>query len=153
MNNVTRWNPFREISEMQRQLDRVFDDAWNHTESRYTSNWMPIDVTETETDYRVIADLPGLTVDDINVNFHDGLLTISGEVQDKRNEEGDSILVRERTYGKFSRQINLSVPIDVDHIQASYDNGVLTLTLPKAESAKPRQIPIKKQNLLDSNNS
>jgi len=153
MNNATRWNPFREIADMQRQLDRVFEDVWNESESRYTSNWMPIDVTETEAGYRVVADLPGLSVDDINVNFHDGTLTISGEVQDTKNEEGNNILVRERTFGKFSRSINLPMPVDVDHVDASYDNGILTLELPKAESAKPRQIQVKKQNLLNSDNS
>jgi len=153
MNNVTRWNPFREIADMQRQLDRVFDEAWNESNTRFSSNWMPIDVTETEAGYRVVADLPGLSVDDINVNFHDGVLTISGEVQETQTEDGNNILVRERSFGQFSRRINLPMSVDVDSIDASYDNGVLTLTLPKAESAKPRQIQVKKQNLLNSDNS
>ena len=167
MNNVTRWNPFREIAEMQRQLDRVFDDVWNEnegrfvanwmpidvteTEGRFVANWMPIDVTETETGYNVIADLPGLNVEDINVNFHDGVLTISGEVHETTNEEGNNVLVRERTFGKFSRRVNLPASVDVDAIEASYNNGVLTLALPKAESAKPRQIQVRSQNLLADN--
>ena len=151
MNNVTRWNPFREIAEMQRQLDRVFDDVWNENEGRFSANWMPIDVTETETNYKVIADLPGLNVEDIHVNFHDGVLTISGEVHETTNNDGKNILVRERTFGKFSRRVNLPMPVDVDAIDASYDNGVLTLVLPKAESAKPRQIQVKSQNLLSDN--
>ncbi len=152
MNNVTRWNPFREIAEMQRQLDRAFDDAWSQNDRRLAANQMPLDVAETESDYRVIANLPGLTVDDINVNFHDGVLTISGDVQDTRNEDGNNILVRERAFGKFSRRISLPMPVDVDAIGASYDNGVLTLTLPKADSVKPRQIEVKSHNLLDTNN-
>ena len=150
MNNVTRWNPFREIAQMQRQLDRVFDDVWRGSESRYESNWMPIDVIETEEGYAVVADLPGLNPDDINVNFHDGVLTISGEIHQNTANENDRVLVRERTFGKFSRRINLPMPVDVDKINASYDNGVLTLELPKAESAKPRQIAVKQQNLLDN---
>lgn len=124
-----------------------------NTETRYSGNWMPIDVTETENGYRVVADLPGLTADDINVNYYDGVLTISGEVNETMNEEGNNVLVRERTYGKFSRRINLPMSVDVDQINASYDNGVLMLEMPKAESARPRQIQVKKQNLLDSNNS
>lgn len=151
MNNATRWNPFREIAEMQRQLDRVFDDVWSESDGRLAANWMPIDVLETESAYRVIADLPGLNVEDINVNFHDGVLTISGEVHDTQHDDGVNVLVRERTFGKFSRRVNLPMPIDVEAIDASYDNGVLTLALPKAESAKPRQIEVKSQNLLQDN--
>jgi len=149
MNNTIRWNPFREIAEMQRQLDRVFDNGWNDVESRLDSTWMPIDVTETEGNYTVVANLPGLNIEDINVNFHDGVLTISGEMQQtKTDNEDDRILVRERSYGKFSRRINLPVSVDADNISAGYDSGVLTLELPKAESAKPRQIEIKQQKLL-----
>jgi len=148
MNNVTRWNPFREIAEMQRQFDRAFDDVWSNTESRLNTNWMPIDVSETEEHYTVVADLPGLNVEDINVNFHDGALTITGEVNRKDVNEGDQMLVRERTYGKFNRRINLPMSVDADNIVAAYDEGVLTLTLPKAESAKPRQIEVKQQKLL-----
>lgn len=150
MNNVTRWNPFREIAEMQRQFDRAFDDIWSNTETRMSTNWMPIDVTETDSNFTVVADLPGLNVDDISVNFHDGVLTIAGEVEKKTVDENDRVLVRERTYGKFNRSINLPTSIDVDNISAAYDEGVLTLTLPKAEEAKPRQIQIKQQKLLNS---
>jgi len=152
MNNVTRWNPFREIAEMQRQFDRAFDNVWSDTESRMSNNWMPIDVTETDDVYTVVADLPGLNADDIEVNFHDGVLTIHGEVKQKTNNDDDRVLVRERTYGKFSRQIRLPMHVDVDKIVAAYDDGVLTLELPKAESAKPRQIQVKQQKLLADNN-
>lgn len=152
MNNVTRWNPFREIAEMQRQFDRAFNDVWSDTESRMSENWMPIDVTETEDSYTVAADLPGLNADDIEVNFHDGVLTIHGEVQRKAENDENRVLVRERTYGKFSRQIRLPMHVDADKIQASYDEGVLTLELPKAESAKPRQIQVKQQKLLAKDN-
>ena len=149
MNNTVRWNPFREIAEMQRQLDRVFDNGWKDVESRLDSTWMPIDVTETEGNYTVVANLPGLNIEDINVNFHDGVLTISGEKQHTTSDnENDRVLVRERSYGKFSRRINLPVSVDADNISAGYDSGVLTLELPKAENAKPRQIEIKQQKLL-----
>ena len=150
MNNITRWNPFREIAEMQRQFDRAFEDVWSNTETNIQNNWMPIDVSETEDNYVVVADLPGLTAEDINVNFHDGVLSISGEVEKKTVNENDRVLVRERSYGQFNRRINLPSSVDADHIEASYDEGVLTLTLPKAESAKPRQIEIKQQKLLNS---
>lgn len=148
MSNVTRWNPFREIAEMQRQFDRVFDDAWRGTEARMGTNWMPIDVTETENGFTVVADLPGLSAEDINVNLHDDVLTISGEVTRSEEHEDNRAIVRERTYGHFSRRISMPTPVDAEGIQATYDNGVLTLTMPKAESAKPRQIEVKQQNLL-----
>lgn len=148
MNNITRFNPFQEIAEMQRQFDRVLDDAWRDS-NKVASNWMPIDVTETDDVYTVIANLPGLSVDDINVNFHDGVLSIAGEVEKETVDESSRVVVRERSYGKFNRRINLPTAINADDISASYNDGVLMLTLPKAEAAKPRQIQIKKQNLLD----
>lgn len=151
MNNMTRWNPFQEIAEMQRQFDRVLDDAWRDS-SKVASNWMPIDVTETDDVYTVIADLPGLTVDDITVNFHDGVLSIAGEVEKETVDENSRLIVRERSYGKFNRRINLPTSINADDINATYEDGVLMLTLPKAEAAKPRQIHVKKQNLLDKKN-
>lgn len=150
MNNMIRWNPFREIADMQRQFDRAFDEVWSNTESRLESNWMPIDVTETDEGYKVVADLPGLTPEDININFHDGRLIIEGEVQNESTNDDNRVVLRERTYGKFSRHINLPNSVDVDNIIASYDNGVLSLELPKAESAKPRQIEVKQQKLLNS---
>ena len=148
MNNTIRWNPFREIAEMQRQLDRAFDNGLRDIETRMDTTWMPMDVTETEGHYTVVVDLPGLNPDDINVNFHDGVLTISGEVHQKTAEENDRVLVRERNCGKFSRRINLPSAVDADKILAGYDSGILTLKIPKAESAKPRQIEIKQQKLL-----
>jgi HSP20 family protein len=81
-------------------------------------------------------------------NFHDGVLTISGEVHHESADENDRVLVRERSYGKFSRRINLPATVDADKIVAGYDSGVLTLEIPQAESAKPRQIEIKQQKLL-----
>jgi HSP20 family molecular chaperone IbpA len=72
MNKTIRWNPFREIADMQRQLDRVFDNGWNDIESRLDTTWMPIDVTETDGTYTVVANLPGLSTEDIDVNFWHG---------------------------------------------------------------------------------
>lgn len=143
MSNVIRWNPFREIAEMQRQFDRTFDEGWHKTASRFETTWMPVDVTETEDNYTVIANLPGLTSDAIDVNFHDGVLTINGEVHQQTTDENNRVLVRERTYGKFNRRIKLPLPVDADSISATYNDGVLILDLPKAESAKPRQIQVK----------
>jgi HSP20 family protein len=145
MSNVIRWNPFREIAEMQRQFDRAFDEGWQNTESHTEVSRMPIDVTETDDNYTVVADLPGLTSDEIDVNFHDGVLTINGEIHQQTVDENNRVLVRERTYGKFKRRIKLPTPIDVDNISATYNDGVLTLDLSKVERAKPRQIQIKQQ--------
>ena len=148
MSNVIRWNPFREIAEMQRQLDRVFDDTWSNFEPRLSGNWLALDVTETEGEYKVVADMPGLTADDIHINLHDGVLNISGEVKREETKEEDRIVLQERVYGKFSRSVQLPLPVNADKVNASYDNGILTLTLPKAESAKPRQIQVKTPKLL-----
>lgn len=146
MSNVIRWNPFREIAEMQRQFDRTFDEGWQNTTSHTEVNRMPIDVTETDDNYTVVADLPGLTSDEIDVNLHDGVLTINAEIHQQVVDENNRVLVRERTYGKFKRRIKLPTPVDVDNISAMYNDGVLTLDLSKSEQAKPRQIQIKRDS-------
>lgn len=152
MSNVIRWNPFREIAEMQRQLDRVFDDRWSNFEPRLGGNWLALDLTETDGDYKVVADMPGLTANDIHINLHDGILNISGEVKREETKESDRQVLQERVYGKFSRSVQLPMPVDAEKVSANYDNGILILTLPKAESAKPRQIQVKSQNLLSDKN-
>lgn len=103
---------------------------------------LPIDVEENEQGYTVRADLPGIDRDDIKVNIHDDVLSISAETAAENSEDSSRALIRERRFGKFSRSLRFPVPVDGDAIAAAYDNGVLSITLPKAEHVKPRQIPV-----------
>ncbi|MCP5303461.1 MAG: Hsp20/alpha crystallin family protein [Pseudomonadales bacterium] len=153
MSTLIRWNPIREMAGMQSAIDRLFENTWREMQPGWNGNLLPIDVQENESAYTVVTNLPGLTPDQIDVNIHENILTVSGEVQKVENKDDKTRnLIQERVYGKFSRSINLPQTIDVEHVEASYDNGVLTLTLPKLPSAQPRQIEIKSANLIKSQN-
>jgi HSP20 family protein len=152
MSTYIRWNPFREMAAMQSALDRLFDDSFRSTWPATADNVLAFDVLETNDNYVATVTLPGLTADDINIRFEDGTLTVSAEIPQPTVEEGARVLMQERGFGQFSRSIRLPDSIDADHVEATYEDGVLTLTLPKAEEAKPRLIPIKSGGLLQSKN-
>lgn len=155
MAKIVRWNPIREMAAMQSAMDRLFEDTWTTAASR---NWptqsLALDVHETENEYIVMADLPGLSADDIEVTLHEGVLNISGEVA-KESVEDDKTRVhlQERFYGKFTRSLNLPQPINADAVEASFEKGVLKLTLPKAENAKPRTIKVNNVNMIEASNN
>src|SRR5690606_6487293 len=132
MSTLIRWDPIREMAGMQSAIDRLFENTWREMQPGWNGNLLPIDVQADESAYTVVTTLPGLTPDQIDVNIHENILTVSGEVQKVENKDDKTRnLIQERVYGKFSRSINLPQTIDVEHVEASYDNGVLTLTLPK----------------------
>lgn len=144
MSAIIRWNPIREMVAMQNAMDRLFEDVWNGVRPAVTAgeNALALDVYEGDTAYTVYTALPGLAPEDIRVNFQDGVLTISGEIERKEEDKSRGLLL-ERTYGKFSRSVRLGQEVDSEKIEAEYENGVLKLTLPKAEKALPKQIPVR----------
>ncbi|MBL8161806.1 MAG: Hsp20/alpha crystallin family protein [Anaerolineae bacterium] len=144
MSTIIRWNPVREMAAMQNAMDRLFEDAWRGARPAATAGTNPLalDVYEGDTAYTVYTALPGLAPEDITVNFHDGVLTISGEIEREAQDNARGLLL-ERAYGKFSRSVRLGQEVDGDKVEAEYDNGVLKLTLPKAEKALPKQIPVR----------
>lgn len=141
MNTVVRWNPFREIAAMQNAM-RAVENNWRDARPQWTGRALPLDVHENDDAYSVIAELPGLSVDQINVQLHEGVLTVSAEVAPPEVDENTRVLAQERAYGNFSRSIRLPQHVDVNAVEADYQDGVLTLTLPKAPEAKPRQITV-----------
>ncbi len=140
---VVRWNPVREMLAMQTALDRMFEDT--RRGSFEGGSALALDVHEDEQSYTVETALPGVQPDNINVSLHDGILTITGEIP-AQTRENSRTLMQERVYGKFSRSIRLPMAVDSGKVEASFDNGVLTLTLPKTEEAQPRQIPVRAGN-------
>jgi HSP20 family protein len=143
MSTIIRWNPVREFAGRQSAFDRFFDETWRSYRNVETSLALPLDVHETETAYHVVAALPGVLADSINVNLHDDILTISGELPQNTYPENARALLLERTYGKFSRSIRLPEAVVADQIEATLDNGVLTLNLPKSPEAQPKTIPVR----------
>lgn len=129
-----------------RDIDRFFNDFFSMEPARvYNEAWYPrIDVSEDENAIHVKADVPGINEKDINVTVEKGVLTISGEKKEERKEEDDKrrYIVSERSYGSFSRTIQLPDAIKADEIRASFKDGVLTVEVPKAEEVKPRKIEV-----------
>lgn len=144
---IMRWNPIREMAAMQTTLDRMFDEAWR-VGRMGESQPLALDVHETDNAYEVSAAIPGIKAENLNISVHDGVLTISGETSQETRKENEKTraLMLERSYGKFTRSIRLPQPVNTENIEATLDNGVLHLTLPKTEEAQPRQIPVRAGN-------
>jgi len=130
-----------------RLIDDIFGDhrplLGSANEFGNRSFGLALDVEENEERYIVRADLPGVSLEDISVNIHDDLLTISAETASESQDESKRVLVRERRVGKFSRSLRFPVPVDGDNVEASFENGVLSVAVPKADDAKLRQIPVR----------
>ena len=103
---------------------------------------LALDVEESQEAYIVRANLPGVSLDDISVNIHEDVLTIAGETASDERSEDSRLLIRERRSGKFSRSLRFPTVVNGEAIEASFEDGVLSITLPKAEHVKPRQIPV-----------
>ncbi|MFL6261484.1 MAG: Hsp20/alpha crystallin family protein [Thermoanaerobaculia bacterium] len=144
LNNVTRWNP--NAAYLSREpFARLFESFFNEAQGEEVSNrtWVPpVDIQETADGYRLQAELPGLTRDDINITLENNVLRLSGERKLEKDVRKESFQRIERTYGAFSRAFALPQQVNGEGVQAACENGVLTITVPKAEQAKPRKIEI-----------
>ena len=143
--NLVRWNPFGEVSLLQNQMNRLFENAlqgWS-TDSNGTSAWMPAaDICESDSELIVNLDLPGVDPKLVDVRVENNVLTIRGERKFEQKENRENYHRVERSYGTFTRSFTLSTAVDSDKIRANYKAGVLSITLPKAEAAKPKRIQI-----------
>ena len=144
MRTLTRWEPFRGATSLQDQINRVFKDVLDRTgeESSLTA-WAPaVDIYETEHELVVKADLPDIDPKDLDIRVENNVLTIRGERKFEKDVNEDNYLRVERSYGTFSRSFTLANTVNSEAIKAAYENGVLTLSIPKREEAKPKQIKI-----------
>ncbi len=144
--NNDSWNNFRGLSELQRDMDRMFDAFLtpHRGEGELTSAFQPAtDLDETEDHYEVSMDLPGIPKDSVKIELHNGTLTVSGErkYENKgKDKEGGRFI--ERSYGHFRREFSLPKTVDADRVEAEFNDGVLKIFIPKTEVAKPKQIKI-----------
>ena len=144
MRTLNRWEPFRGATALQEQINRVFGDVLERSseESNLTA-WAPaVDIFETEHELVVKADLPDVNSQDLDIRVENNILTIRGERKFEKKVNEDNYLRVERAYGTFSRSFTLANSVNADAIKAEYQNGVLTLTIPKREEAKPKQIKV-----------
>lgn len=144
MRILTRWEPFRGAATLQEQVNRLFNDVFerNHQDSSLSA-WAPaVDIYETEHELVVKADLPDVDPKDLDIRVENNVLTIRGERKFEKKVNEDNYLRVERSYGSFSRSFSLSNTVNSEAIKADYQNGVLSLSIPKREEAKPKQIKV-----------
>jgi HSP20 family protein len=148
MSTIVRWDPFKEVATLQDRMNRVFGDLWGRTqrpEDEYISgSWMPtVDVRETKDALEITAELPGIEPKHVEVSVENGVLSLKGSREFEKATEGETYHRVERAYGSFERSFNLPTNVDPEKVKAVYRHGVLHLTLPKREEAKPRSVAIK----------
>lgn len=152
-NMLAPFEPFRHISTLQDRIDKLFRETLNRFPGDFTgealegSTWAPaVDILETDNEIVLRADLPGIDPKDVDIQIHDGTLTLRGERQRESEVKQDNYHRVERVYGSFMRSFALPQTVESDKAEAQYANGVLELKLPKRPEAKPKQIKVAVKN-------
>jgi len=142
--DLTPWRATGEVSRLREEMDDLWRRFFLATPESASAAWMPsVDVSETEGDIQVKAELPGLESRDLDVNISGDLLTIKGEKKEEHETKEQSYHARERYYGSFQRSIRLPSEVKAENAEATFKNGVLNLTFPKADTTRTRRIEIK----------
>jgi HSP20 family protein len=145
MTQMTRYTPPNTLRDLQREVDDIFDRFFDRGSGDESTSavWSPrTDLLETDTGYRIRLDLPGMTKDDLTINLQNNTLTVRGERMSERTGDDEEYVRVERAVGTFHRTFTLPDAVDADNIEATYDDGVLTITVPKTEESTRRQIEI-----------
>ncbi len=147
MAELVRWDPFREMISLREAMDRLLDEAFTRPLSLSVGEGLAlvpqIDMYQTNDEVVVKATIPGVKPEDLHITISGDVLTIRGEIKEEEETKDATYLIRERRYGTFSRSVPLPVPVVADKAKAEFENGVLTLTLPKAEEVRPKTIEVK----------
>jgi HSP20 family protein len=148
MTSIIRWDPFKEVATLQERMNRMFDDVWGRgrraDEEFISGGWVPpVDVRETKDSLEIAAELPGVDPKNVEVSVENGVLTLKGNRIFEKATEGETYHRVERAYGVFERSFTLPTNVDAERIQAAYRHGILHLSVPKREEAKPKAISIK----------
>lgn len=145
--DLIKWEPFPEFMSMRQTMDRMLEDSFV-LPARLggvlgRSPTLPVDIYQTPNEMVVKADLPGAKPEDVEVSITGDTLTIKGKSKDETEVKRDGYFLKERRFGSFSRSLTLPPGLNSDNVEAKFENGVLTLMIPKAEEVKPKQIKIK----------
>ena len=145
MSNLTRWEPVREMMTLREAMDRLFDDAFTRPISLRDGGWASpaIDMYQTDDEVVVKAALPGFNADNVQINVTGEVLTIRGELKHEEEKKEKAWHIREQRWGSFERSVALPTDVVADKANADFSNGILTITLPKAEEVKPKTITVK----------
>jgi len=144
--DLVRWRPFRDLATMQEEMNSLFDRLFDRFPERKDISegiWSPcVDISETKDDLVITAEIPGMKKDDIKISLNDNILTLKGEKRQEKVVDEENYHRIERSYGALHRSFTLPTTVQQDRVKASYKDGVLQITLPKAEEAKPKEIAI-----------
>ncbi|MCB9112560.1 MAG: Hsp20/alpha crystallin family protein [Anaerolineales bacterium] len=145
MSNIIRWEPAREMMTLREAMDRLFDDAFTRPLSMSNTAWSvpAVDMYQTDNEVVVKAALPGIKADEVQINVTGEVLTIKGETRQENETKEKTYHMREQRWGTFERSLVLPTEVVADKAKADFEDGVLTITLPKAEEVKPKSISIK----------
>ena len=147
MANIVRWEPFRDLISLREAMDRLFEESFVRPRAGWLAplgaETLAVDMYETDEDVVVKTSVPGVKAEDIDITITGDTLTIKGETRSEEKVEEANYIRQERRYGAFSRSLTLPTSIVAEDAKAEFDNGVLTLTLPKAEEVKPKSIKVK----------
>jgi len=146
---VRNWEPIRDLVTLREAMDRLFEESfvrpgstrWARAEVRDGRFQLPLDAYVTDNELVIVASVPGLSPDEVEITIEGDTLSIQGEIAGPI--ENVEYMIQQRPYGKFARTLRLNIPVDANGAEASFEHGVLVLTIPKAEEAKPRTIKVK----------
>jgi HSP20 family protein len=146
---VRNWEPIRDLVTLREAMDRLFEESfvrpgstrWARADLREGRCQLPLDAYVTANELIIVASVPGLSPDEVEITIEGDTLSLQGEIAGPI--ENVEYIIQQRPYGKFSRTLRLNIPVDADAAEASFEHGVLVLTIPKAEEAKPRTIKVK----------
>jgi HSP20 family protein len=144
---VTSWTPFWDMSNLREEIDRLFETPlaeFARGTQQFLGGWVPaVDLYEDKENVTVRVELPGMKKEDIGLTIHEGVLTLSGERKEEEKHKDCQTCRTERFLGRFQRSLSLPSPVLADKVTATYKDGMLTITLPKPEESKPKQIEVK----------
>jgi HSP20 family protein len=145
MAGLTRWNPWGDLSSLHDQMDQLFDEAFGgalQPRGGEMTTTLPIDIRQSDEAFTLEASVPGFSPEDVEVTVDQNVLTIRGSRKQESEERRDGWIRRERRTGSVHRQVVLPAEVRADEIRASFENGVLTVTVPRAQKAQPKRIPV-----------
>ena len=149
---MIRWEPFREMMSLRNAMDRLFEESFVRPSRLWPEmerGELPVDVYQTANDVVVKATIPGVKPEEVDISITGDTLTIKAEHKEEKEVKQEDYFYKERRYGSFNRSIPIPVQVKADKAEAVFENGVLTLTLPKAEEVKPKQIKVKAKGMIE----
>lgn len=150
--SLTRWDPFREMMTLRNAMDRLMEEAFvlpTRLRAFGEGLGLAVDLAETEEAFVVRTSIPGVKPDDLEITLAENVLTIKGETKAEEDIKEEQYHIRERRFGSFSRSVSLPGPVDADAVEATYENGVLTVRVAKAAEARPKKIPVQPARMIE----